>query len=58
MVGRHGSKSGDPDICVNLTQLNRLVYREKYILPSVEQTLGSQRTSQMVQGTCFKSKTL
>uniref|UniRef100_A0A3B1J669 ribonuclease H n=1 Tax=Astyanax mexicanus TaxID=7994 RepID=A0A3B1J669_ASTMX len=35
-------KSGDnPRICVDLTKLNESVQREKYILPSVEQTLGS-----------------
>lgn len=28
-------------ICVDLTHLNEAVCREKYILPSVEQTLGS-----------------
>ncbi|KAJ8375234.1 hypothetical protein SKAU_G00058140 [Synaphobranchus kaupii] len=34
-------KTGDPRICVDLTRLNVSVRREKYILPSVEQTLGS-----------------
>lgn len=33
-------KSGDPRICVDLTKLNESVQREKFILPSVEQTLG------------------
>lgn len=33
-------KSGDPRICIDLTKLNESVRREKYILPSVEQTLG------------------
>ncbi|KAL1256519.1 hypothetical protein QQF64_012064 [Cirrhinus molitorella] len=33
-------KSGDPRICVDLTKLNESVRREKYILPSAEQTLG------------------
>lgn len=34
-------KTADPRICVDLTKLNESVCREKYILPSVEQTLGS-----------------
>ena len=34
-------KNSDPRICVDLTKLNESVRREKYILPSVEQTLGS-----------------
>lgn len=34
-------KSGDPRICVDLTQLNKSVCREKYILPSIEQNLRS-----------------
>lgn len=34
-------KTTDPRICVDLTKLNESVCREKYILPSVEQTLGS-----------------
>lgn len=33
-------KSEDPRICVDLTQLNKSVCREKYLLPSVEQTFG------------------
>ncbi|KAI2645074.1 Retrovirus-related Pol polyprotein [Labeo rohita] len=33
-------KSGDPRICVDLTKLNESARREKYIPPSVEQTLG------------------
>lgn len=33
-------KSGDPHICVNLTQLNKSVHRGKYTLPSVKQTLS------------------
>lgn len=35
------SKNGSVCICVDLTRLNEAVCREKYILPSVEQTLGS-----------------
>ena len=35
------SKSGSVRICVDLTRLNEAVCREKYILPSVEQTIGS-----------------
>lgn len=34
------SKNGSVRICVDLTRLNEAVCREKYILPSVEQTLG------------------
>lgn len=34
-------KNSDPRICVDLTKLNESVRREKYILPSVEQSLGS-----------------
>lgn len=34
-------KTADPRICVDLTKLNESVCREKYILPSVEQTLCS-----------------
>lgn len=33
-------KNGTVRICVDLTKLNEAVCREKYILPSVEQTLG------------------
>ena len=33
-------KSGDLRICVDLTQLNKSVRREKFIIPSVEETLG------------------
>lgn len=33
-------KAGDVRICVDLTNLNVSVRREKYILPSVEETLG------------------
>ncbi|XP_061159755.1 uncharacterized protein K02A2.6-like [Syngnathus typhle] len=35
------TKSDSVRICVDLTHLNEAVCREKYILPSVEQTLGS-----------------
>lgn len=35
------SKNGSVRICVDLTCLNEAVCSEKYILPSVEQTLGS-----------------
>lgn len=34
-------------ICVDLTRLNEAVCREKYILPSVEQTLGSLAGAQV-----------
>ena len=34
-------KNDEPRICVDLTKLNESVCREKYILPLVEQTLGS-----------------
>ena len=33
-------KSGDVRICVDFTQMNEAVCREKFILPSVEHTLG------------------
>ncbi len=33
-------KSGAVRICVGLSKLNESIRREKYILPSVEQTLG------------------
>lgn len=35
------TKNGSVRICVDLTHLNEAVCREKYILPSVEQTIGS-----------------
>uniref|UniRef100_A0A1A7X3E1 Gypsy retrotransposon integrase-like protein 1 n=1 Tax=Iconisemion striatum TaxID=60296 RepID=A0A1A7X3E1_9TELE len=35
------TKNGSVRICVDLTHLNEAVCREKYILPSVERTLGS-----------------
>ncbi len=35
------TKTGSVRICVDLTRLNEAVCREKYILPSVEQTIGS-----------------
>lgn len=33
-------KDGTVRLCVDLTKLNEAVCREKYILPSVEQSLG------------------
>ena len=33
-------KSGDVRICVDFTKINEAVCREKFILPSVEHTLG------------------
>lgn len=41
------SKNGSVRICVDLTRLNEAVCREKYILPSVEQTLGSLAGAQL-----------
>lgn len=40
-------KSGDPCIYVDLIKLFNLVYREKYILPSIEQTLQSLAVTKM-----------
>ncbi|CAJ1066366.1 hypothetical protein KUCAC02_008792 [Xyrichtys novacula] len=40
-------KNGSVHICVDLTQLDKAVCREKYTLPSVEQTLGSLAGAQV-----------
>lgn len=41
------AENGAVQLCVNLTHLNETVCREKYILPSVEETLGSLTGAQV-----------
>lgn len=40
-------KTGAVRICVDITKLNELVCREKYILPSIEETLGKLAGAQV-----------
>lgn len=39
--------SGSNRICVDVTKLNKVIERERFILPSVEQILGHSRGAQV-----------